>query len=178
MGEPSVLDERLAEIDRRLRAIQSGLEPEEAPPEPPRIIPTDLRASARQADAAPPADVAPAPGPALELVAGLRDLLDFHQRLLTSTAELLETYADALSQAPAAPQAPPATPPPTALHPQQAVSELTEVSLSAGPLSSTEALRDFERALSELAQVRNVAVREFEGENRVVVDLHLARPTS
>ncbi|MFZ0042874.1 MAG: hypothetical protein WAK93_16300, partial [Solirubrobacteraceae bacterium] len=106
-----------------------------------------------------------------ELVAQLQELIDFHQRLLTSTAELLEAYADALAHGPELPE-----PHPLPGRPQP--SRPTTISLATGPLHSTDALRDFRRRLEELPGVREVVVREFEGDDRAVVDVHLSGSTS
>ena len=81
----SLLDERLAEIDERLRSLQSGLEPvgdaptDTVPTEPPLPAPTPLRSS-------PPPDAAvpdSQPPPASErIISQLRELGDAHERLL------------------------------------------------------------------------------------------------
>ena len=52
------------------------------------------------------------------------------------------------------------------------------IDVAAGPFPNTAALRRFERALSELPDVRELAVREYAGEDRVVIDVHLFAPTS
>jgi hypothetical protein len=52
------------------------------------------------------------------------------------------------------------------------------VSVAAGPFVDTEALRRFETSLATLSEVRNVVVREYVGEDRAVVDVHLFTPTS
>jgi hypothetical protein len=106
----------------------------------------------------------PALADASELIAELRELTVAHERLLASTRELLSSYADALAGASAGSQ-PSAAP-------------LDEFSVSAGPFTSTEALRDFERALGRLPEVREVAVRGYEGDDRAIVDVHLFEPTS
>jgi hypothetical protein len=51
------------------------------------------------------------------------------------------------------------------------------VSVSAGPFAGTEALRRFERALQALPEVRSAVVREYEGADRAIVDVHLSEPT-
>jgi hypothetical protein len=170
MAEPSILDARLAEIDRRLRTIQSGLGPGADPPpaeSPPRGAPPATGPPAPVAlHAAPP----PVPDRS-ELIAELRELTEAHERLLAATRELLATYATY------APSAPYATAPsrPAAARPPVAPSE--QISVSAGPFASTEALRAFERALVRLPEVREVAVRGYEGEDRAIVDVHLFEPT-
>jgi hypothetical protein len=161
MAEPSILDARLAEIDRRLRTIQSGLGPGADPPpaeSPPRGAPPATGPPAPVAlHAAPP----PVPDRS-ELIAELRELTEAHERLLAATRELLATYT-------AAPSRPAAARPP--------VAPSGQISVSAGPFASTEALRAFERALVRLPEVREVAVRGYEGEDRAIVDVHLFEPT-
>ena len=139
MSEESILDARLAEIDRRLRTIQSGLASSEEP----------APAAAPAADGA-PAEVG-------RLIAQLHDLIAAHERLLASSRELLAAFATR--------QAAPAEPAPA-------------VGVAAGPFADTAALRRFARSLSSLPDVREVAVREYAGSDRVVVDVHLSDPTS
>ena len=45
-------------------------------------------------------------------------------------------------------------------------------------LSGTDALRRFERSLQGLPEVRSATVREYEGADRAIVDVHLFEPTS
>ncbi|MGZ4243283.1 MAG: hypothetical protein ACXVSE_03235 [Solirubrobacteraceae bacterium] len=154
MPEKSILDARLAEIDRRLRTIQSGLAPAaeaaqdarlNAPPvAPPEAAPVPQRLSHASSADAPDAQ-------ATMLVGELRALLDAHERLLASAGELLAGRA--------------------AASPEQTLS------VSAGPLGGTEALRRFEQSLRGLPEVRDVTVREYEGSDRVILDVHLAQPT-
>ena len=170
MPEKSILDARLAEIDRRLRTIQSGLEPaahaaREAPadvvaPETAREAPAAVHPeTAREAPAAVvPPEAAPVPkrlgadARALEdVVARLAALVEAHERLLASARELADR---GLAADPGA-----------------------MVSISAGPFASTEALHRFERSLQTLPEVRAVAVREYEGADRAIVDVHLSEPT-
>ena len=137
MAEKSILDARLAEIDRRLRTIQSGLAPatevgaEPRDPEP--VVPPEAAPVPKRL-----ADV-PAPSEAADLVAQLRALVEAHERLLTSA---------------------------------QPAPEQT-VGVSAGPFEDVEALRRFERSLRALPEVRDVTVREYEGADRVIVDVYL-----
>jgi hypothetical protein len=160
MSEPSILDARLAEIDRRLRMIQSGLEPVRdepaaegpsselplapAPPAPTALYPSRVAAAAERGD---DDDVA-------VLTARLSELAVAHERLLAATQDLLIEQADALSRA-----APP-------------------VSVAAGPFTDTAALAQFQNAVAELPQVREVTVREYVGAERAVLDVHLAAPIS
>ncbi len=165
MAEKSILDARLAEIDSRLRTIQSGLAPA-APAAPAEEQPT--------ADAQPPAEAQPtaeerplvvpeaAPVPkrlpdgsdsreARELVGRLTALAESQERLLAMARALV-----------------------TGL---QAAGGGASVSVSAGPFVSTDALRRFEHALQTLPEVTRVTVREYEGADRAIVDVHLAQPT-
>jgi hypothetical protein len=186
MPEQSILDARLAEIDRRLRMIQSGLLLTEDPA-PPEASGAD-RAPAASAsvtpirDAAPPAPPAgpvPSASPGREdelaeaarLVAQLHEMAAAHERLLASSRELLTGFADAL----AGTRAPVGTPDPGPSTPGQPP---PPVSVTAGPFADTAALRRFERSLSALPEVRDVSVREFTGAGRVVVEVHLSAPTS
>jgi hypothetical protein len=136
MPEKSILDERLAEIDRRLRAIQSGLEP------------------AARAEREARAPVVP-PEPSrdgAELVRRLADLVAAHERLLAGARE----QADRGAPADTGPM----------------------LSVSAGPFAGTEALHRFQEALLTLPGVRRVAVREYEGADRAIVDVHLFEPNT
>lgn len=56
--------------------------------------------------------------------------------------------------------------------------EPSSVSVSAGPLGSTQALRAFAETLERLPVVRDVEVRGYEGGDRVIVDVHLLDATS
>jgi hypothetical protein len=51
-------------------------------------------------------------------------------------------------------------------------------SVSVGPFAGTAALRRFEESLRALPEVRSVAVREYEGADRAILDVHLFEPTS
>jgi hypothetical protein len=171
MAEKSIFDARLAEIDRRLSTIQSGLAPaaqgvagaavdtdgRAVPATEPRAVP-----EIEPRDAAPviPPEAAPIPkrladasagSEAAGLVAQLRALLEAHERLLASAGDVLTGRAAVV-------------PEPT-------------VGMSAGPFAGTDALRRFERSLQALPEVRAVSVREYEGTDRVIIDVHLAQPT-
>jgi len=101
---------------------------------------------------------------ALELMAQLRQLVGAQERWLASARALLDAHdlPSAAGQS-LRPAAAPSTGP---------------VGVSAGPFASTEALRRFERALSSLPEVREVVLREYAGDDRVVVDVHLSGPIS
>jgi hypothetical protein len=143
MPEPSALDARLAEIDRRLRTIQSGLAPAAEAPlafPGPTLVPSPATV--------PEARPSPGAADAADLVVQLRDLVAGQERWLASARELLAAHDGT-----AAP-----------------------VGVSAGPFTGTEALRRFEQALASLPGVRQVTLREYAGEDRAVLDVHLSGP--
>jgi hypothetical protein len=147
--EISILDARLAEIDRRLHSIQTDLVADELPP---RVaVPGD---HPRAADR--PRAVAPAPpSTADELVARLRELTAAQEGVLSSLRQLLasggQRPAGRLSTA----------------------RDASAVNVSAGPFASTEGLRAFRTALETLPGVRSVELRGFAGEDRAILDVHL-----
>jgi hypothetical protein len=164
MPELSIFDARLAEIDRRLRAIQSDLAEPEPEPEP-EPQPESRAAPEPEAEPAPeaPAD-APAPGrlraapplpaePAASPLAQLHELRDAHERLLDSHRELLAQYAEVLEHR-AAPAA--------------------GTTVVAGPFADTDELGAFRRALGSLPGVAEVSVREYLGADRVTLDVRLS----
>jgi hypothetical protein len=207
MPDQSILDARLAEIDRRLRTIQSGLLTSENPAPTDGAAPTSDRTAAAPAPVTPirpPAGPAP-PAPAVRdddladagrLVAQLQQLTAAHERLLGSSRELLTGFADAVAATrPGVGTPEPVTAPEPAASrfvrsregpsagaagaPLAAAPPLpTPVSVTAGPFADTAALRKFERSLSALPEVRDVSVREYIGDDRVVVEVHLSAPTS
>jgi hypothetical protein len=158
MPEPSTIDARLAEIDRRLRTIQTGLKPADstadgpqtepvAIDEAPLTPPTPLRAAPEPADAPPPV------GPGDVFVDRLQSLGDAHVRLLELHRELLEQYAGVLQRAAAPPAA---------------------ASVTAGPFIDAAAVRAFEQGLRTLPGVTAVSVREYLGPDRVSLEVSLA----
>ena len=164
MPEKSLLDARLAEIDRRLRSIQSGLEPAaqaaqaergahgSAVPEPHGSAVPEPRAPVVPPEAAPvPKRLTPDAAEVAGLVAQLTALVEAHERLLSWAREVTERRE------------------PTATGPS--------LSVSAGPFASTEALRRFARALQTLPEVSSAVVREYEGADRAIVDVRLSEPT-
>jgi hypothetical protein len=144
-AQPSILDARLAEIDQRLRRIQTGLAADRAEPGVPRSAPPPPQPL-------PPRVELPSltREPAADLIAELRSLAAIQERLVASLRELAQIPAAA---------------------PTDARSDV--VAVSVGPLESTQALRAFERALSGLTGVRAVRVRGYEGGNRALLDVHL-----
>jgi hypothetical protein len=144
MPEISILDARLAEIDRRLRTIQSGLAPAagspSSPSSPDALGPPDAPPSRQESDGT------------ARLVGMLRELVDAQERLLASARKLLSSYdVDAAD---------------------------SRISVSAGPFAGTEALRRFERSVAAIPEVREVVVREYTGDDRVVLDVLLSEPIS
>lgn len=156
----SAFETRLAAMDRRLRELQEELAPSPPPPDEPapvyddddgpRIRPVP-RASVRPSVAPPP--VAPEPAPPRADVLGL-----MYRRLLASMRELLEGYELLISGETGA---------------GAGDAPRSEVAVSAGPFSGTPALRDFERALSDLPGVRGVSLRGYDSDDRAVWDVQL-----
>ncbi len=162
MSEKSILDARLAEIDRRLRTIQADLEPAAQaahsaqaghPAQPAHVV-----EAVRAAEAVVPPEAAPVPKRLSaedrqlgDVVARLTALVEAHERLLAGARELTDRRE------------------PAAFGPS--------VSVSAGPFAGTDALRRFERALQALPEVHSAVVREYEGADRAIVDVQLSGPT-
>ncbi len=160
----SILDARLAEIDRRLGVIQTDLLDQAAPdPQGPTGQPPALPPRIEIPEPSEAAGASAPPAPMAEQVAGLRGLAVAHRRLLESLQQLVDSYERTLTQNVA--------PPPTAGKP-------TQFSVSAGPFTSTEAVHGFERTLERIPEVRDVQVRGYEGEDRAIVDVHLHDSTS
>ncbi len=158
MSEPSILDERLAEIDRRLRTIQSDLvsvpdaEPSDEPiDEAPQPRPQPPLAPDREPE--PLRLVEPAEPAGSVRAAQLAELLEAHERLLELHRELLSQYAEVL---------------------ERRAGETAMVAITAGPFSTAGTVREFERALAALPGVSAVTVREYLGDDRVQVDVRLA----
>jgi hypothetical protein len=80
-----------------------------------------------------------------------------HSKLVSAMRELLDAYGLTLQHLPPAGPAVPAS----------------EVSMSAGPFTSTASVRRFEQELAAMPGVREVAVRGYEGENRALFDVQL-----
>ena len=159
MPEPSILDARLAEIDRRLRSIQSGLQTRTGAGEPATSVPQPALTVLRPAgEPTPEPEASSTPPPAGEdaatLLDQLRVLRGAHERLLELHHELLAQYADALARAIDPPVAP-------------------AVRVSAGPFADFEAVGEFERTLQTLPRVTAVSVREYAAEDRVTFDVQV-----
>jgi hypothetical protein len=133
-------------------------EPAEPAPEAPAAPPGGPAAEAGHAAA----EASPAP-PAAELVEQVRALTRVQTDLLAASERLLEAFAGLIRDAP----------PPGLFAPTVPVAPRSGVSVSAGPFPDTEALREFERALSELQPVHSVTVRAYEGEDRAILDIEL-----
>jgi hypothetical protein len=162
--EISILDARLAEIDRRLHSIQTGLVevPASSTLPPPIAVPGD-----HPRPSAPPASASPGSGPpasgpsaglgsgeaqaAAEMLSRLCELVAAQEGMLSSMRQLLAT-AQQRADAARSPQA---------------------LGVRAGPFTSTAALRSFQAALEALPGVRAVELREFEGADRAILDVHL-----
>jgi hypothetical protein len=185
--EISILDARLAEIDRRLSSIQTGLmeaegerpppplpPPAPAPPPPGPPAAAELPPRVPVEAIAPPAPSPPGPPvPSAEpaaLLTELHRLADLQEQVLDQTRRLLAAYEATLARRPPGEARVAAVPAGAAAAPVQ------EFSVSAGPFGSTEALRAFERMLERIPEVREVEVRGYEGADRAIVDVHLFEP--
>jgi hypothetical protein len=194
--EISILDARLAEIDRRLSSIQTGLaadlEDEQVaespspaspaapePPPPPDPLPLALAPPPEpppRREPPPRSEPPPRPGPLprpdpprvetqpvttpAALVEELHRLATAHERVLRSTRELLEACERILSR----------------LAPASPAPAVREFSVSAGPFADKQALRGFEQTLAQIPEVREVAIRGYEGDDRAIVDVQLFGP--
>jgi hypothetical protein len=87
----------------------------------------------------------------------VEELTEMHAGLLSSIFDAIEALRGALARMPR-------------LHP-------AEISVSAGPFASVEAVRAFEGLLASLPGVREVTLRGYEGEDRAVLDVELSSPT-
>ena len=153
----SILDARLAEIDRRLHSIQSGLGSDQ----PPTEMPPPLSVPGESPGAPPPLPPADAHS-AAELLIRLRELTAQQEGVLASMRQLLGTIQRAAATSPGGPAGPGVSAAPGG-----------PVSVSAGPFASTEALRVFRAALEALPGVHMVELRGFEGGDRAILEVHL-----
>jgi hypothetical protein len=141
----AIFQERLADLHRRLGEMQAELDGENP----------FARAPCFAGPRAPRAARAPAPAPVsappgTQLGPGAAP----SRRLLSAMRELLDGYEQMLAHT-----APAAAP---------------TVTISAGPFPDTGALEQFERALARLPGVQDVALREHEGADRVILDVQLS----
>jgi hypothetical protein len=156
MPEPSILDERLAEIDRRLRTIQSDLVavPDAEAAEEPVTDPAKEAPAERETEPLRLVEPTEPPAPSdAGRAAQLAELLEAHERLLELHRELLSQYAEVL---------------------ERRADESATVAVTAGPFATAGTVREFERALASLPGVTAVTVREYLGDDRVQVDVRLA----
>jgi hypothetical protein len=188
------LEAGLAEIDRRLRQIQDELidaEPPASPPpspDPPSAperprrhgrsgpLAAVLQRAARTAAPEPAAAEQPEAPPSAvqraqdarvqleDLERQLHALADLRDKLLASIRELVDGYQAAAHVQPG-----------TSPRPGEGVkdAEAGELTVSAGPFASLDAVRAFERAVSDLPGVRETSVRGYEGSDRAIVDVRL-----
>jgi hypothetical protein len=201
----SILDARLAEIDRRLRTIQTGLVTDAAAPAgaaarvtaAPGPAPAPAPAAPAAPAAAPSPTLPPAADPASELpprvavpepgssAAGLRAVVPpaGDQSLAEAIGELHElavAHENLLGSmrvllSDYGRALAEARSAPAAAAGGEDVRSLT---VTAGPFTGTEAVRGFEEALAALPGVREVELRGYEGGNRAIVDVHLSAATS
>lgn len=176
----SILDARLREIDRRLHSIQTGLT-------------DDVGAEPQSGDGLAPRISVPEPGPGAEpepgaepkppdedpglVIAELRGLISDHAPLLDAMGDLLASGERLLARAHASRPLGGGSPTPDLAAPADADSP-SQISVVAGPFSSLQAVRDFERALETLPNVASVQARGYEGGDRAVVDVHFAPPNA
>jgi hypothetical protein len=155
-------------MDRLLRDIQAGLLPGREPA-PPLSVSAELSEPVVAAEpvAAPPAPSIPDPSiPDASIPDPEHQALsELSGRLLASMRELLAGYERVLLPA--------ASPRPPARRAARQRPDSPDVTLSAGPFASLEALRDFEQAVSRLPGVRDVAVRGYEGVDRAIIEVRL-----
>jgi hypothetical protein len=166
----SSLGARLAEMDRLLRDIQAELLPDHEP------SPALIHPGSPHAHLAP--EAAPAPTPTLTTPQPTPDpqlqaLTELSARLLASMRELLAGYERMLvrssSRRPAGRSAPSRAGTGT-------VTGDRNVTVSAAPFRSLEALREFEQAVSNLPGVREVAIQGYEGTDRAIIEVRLDPP--
>ena len=131
--------------------------------EPVAAAPSAAAPSAAAPDPVPPPPAAPpVEPPAVQPLDQLRALTEVHSHLLASLRELLSSYERVYAQLPHAESTP----------------AFREYTVSAGPFTSTEALRAFERRLSGIPGVHDVSVSGYEGEDRAIVNVQLSDPRS
>ena len=163
----SELDARLAEIDRKLRAIQVELDPGREPrPSRPSAPAQEEPAHGRSGPLAsllqrssprpaPPRESTPDPA------GGAMVPAEMHAKLVSAMRDLLDAYGWTLEQLP------------VAADPER-VGDPPPVAMSVGPFANTAAVRAFEQELLRLPGVREVTLRGYEGENRAMFDVQLS----
>jgi hypothetical protein len=168
------LGAHLAEMDALLREIQMELAPDrepapvlladapvgDTPPDPPDPPEPPDPPDPPAPELAVPRTL-PGPDPRLEVIT------EVSTSLLASMRELLAGYERMLVGR-------------SAPRPSRRVArrpaESRDVTLSAAPFSNLEALHAFERAVSELPGVREVAVQGYEGTDRAILAVRLDAP--
>jgi hypothetical protein len=204
----SILDARLAEIDKRLRTIQTGLVTDAAAPADATVSAADDLVTATPTGAPavtgrcatdttselPPRVEVPEPGSSVaglravpapaadqslaEAVDELRELAVTHESLLGSMRVLLSDYEQALAESRSAPAARALAESQSAPAGAGAGEVVRSLTVTAGPFTGTEAVRGFEQALAALPGVGGVELRGYEGGNHAILDVHLAPSTS
>ena len=155
-GGSSALRARLVEMDRLLRDIQVELAPER---EPAPLLPDSPAADEPPGPAdEPAAATAPDPEPSTQSLTALS------VHLLASTRELLDGYEQLLVGRPA---------PQPIRRGAHLRPDSPDVTLSAAPFGSLEALHEFEHAVSGLPGVREVVIRGYEGADRAIIEVRL-----
>jgi hypothetical protein len=153
----SQLEASLSEIDRKLREIQDELAPHDGTAEPtPEPPPPEPSRAGRDGPLAEVLERASHERPRARRAEEVNAL---QTSLLSSMTEVLAGFQRALAQMPS-----PAS--------------RTEVTVSAGPFQSIEAVRAFERQLAALPGVKEVTVRGYEGEDRALIDVQLTPPNT
>jgi hypothetical protein len=138
-------------------ALDSAPEPDPAPAPEPRLMPDSEPAAATLPHDAP----APTPDPHIQTH------VELSARLLASMRELLAGYERVLVGRAA---------PPAARRPARRRPDTPDVTLSAAPFPSLEALHEFEAAVARLQGVRGVAVQGYEGTDRAIIEVRLDPP--
>jgi hypothetical protein len=114
-----------------------------------------------------------------ELLAEVKVLTETQTRLIAASERLLEAFAHTIeSPSHSPPQSPSPSEtasPPGLFTPTSPPLPSAGIEIAAGPFADTEALRQFERALEQLDAVRRVTVRGYEGSDRAILDVELAR---
>jgi hypothetical protein len=147
------LEAQLAAIDDRLRELQAELDPDAATedPQPPRQRGRSgpLAALLQRASRHPsPAAASP------EFARELETLTELHRQVLDWIHELISAYEAALARRPRPPG--------------------PDLTMSAGPFATNEALEGFVAAIKTLPGVSQAAVRGFEGTDRAIIQVQLS----
>ena len=180
-------------MDRLLREIQVELAPEREPApaleapraEPPPAEPPPVESPPRVSPPAeappvetppvetPPVEAPPVeePPPSARPAAQLDTLTHLASHLIASMRELLDGYEQVLVPIPSTRAPTRATR--AARRPAPTRRSEPDVTVAAGPFPNLDDLREFERAVSRLPGVRDVAVRGYEGADRAIIEVRL-----